>query len=89
MREEEKQMRCDTTQNRAVPGCRRMRPLPTEPLEILRYALGELEQTACPDDEAHSTVWIRNILNEGIAFFGAEAAGVSPREPLKEACTIN
>jgi hypothetical protein len=74
-------MLCDTMENRAATGCRRMRPLPTEPLEILRHALGEVEQTVCPDDEAPSVVWIRNILNEGIAFLRAEAARVSPTEP--------
>jgi len=58
-----------------------MRALPTEPLEILLYSLGELEQTVRPDDETLSLVRVRNTLNEGIAFLRAAADRVSPREP--------
>lgn len=73
----------DTMESRAATGPQTMHALPTEPLEILLYARGEVEQTVCRDDEAPSIVWIRNILDEGIAFFRAEAAKVSPREPQK------
>ena len=67
----------DTMEMHAATGRQTMRPLPTEPLEILRYALSEVEQTAYPGDEVPSIVWIRNILNEGITHLKAEPPSVS------------
>ncbi|MDR3797485.1 MAG: hypothetical protein P4K93_05010 [Terracidiphilus sp.] len=51
-----------------------MRALPTDPLEILLYALGEVEQTVWHDDEFPSLVGVRNILNGGITLLRAGAA---------------
>ena len=55
-------MRRDTRETYAATGRQTMRPLPTEPLEILGYALSEVEQTVCPADEVTSIVWTWDIL---------------------------
>jgi hypothetical protein len=69
---ETKQMLRDTLRNWATPDRQEMRPLPKEPVEILRYALSELEQTMCP--ETPSIVHVRHTLIEGITFLETEAA---------------
>ena len=74
--EEENNCYSDTTERRLLTG--RQHPLPTGPLEILRYALNQVEQTAYPDDEVPSIVRTRNILNEGIIFLKAEAPTAIP-----------
>jgi len=68
-----------TMESQADVSCQTVRALPTEPLEILFYALGEVEQTMRHDDESPSLVWLRDILNEGIASLIAGAAKVSSR----------
>ncbi|HUD57780.1 MAG TPA: hypothetical protein VMR02_21305 [Terracidiphilus sp.] len=62
----------DTLGNWATTDRQKMRPLPKEPVEILRYALSELEQTMCP--ETSSIVHVRHTLIEGITFLETEAA---------------
>ena len=70
----------DTREMHPATGRQTMRPLPTEPLEMLRYALSEVEQTVCPANEVPSIVWTRDILKEGIILLKTERASVSPRE---------
>ena len=67
-----KQMQRDTLGNWAATDRQKMRPLPKEPVEILRYALSELEQTMSP--ETPSIVHVRHTLIEGITFLETEAA---------------
>ena len=58
---------CDATDRQT------MRALPTEPLEILRYALRELEQGIRREGEVPSIVHVSQVVNEGITFLEAEA----------------
>jgi hypothetical protein len=62
----------NTNEDRAATERQTMRPLPKEPVEILRYALSELARTTCP--EAPSVVHLRRDLIEGITFLEAETA---------------
>ncbi|MDR3753132.1 MAG: hypothetical protein P4K78_04740 [Terracidiphilus sp.] len=63
-----------TMESQAAVSRQTMRALPTDPLEILLYALGEVEQTVWHDDEFPSLVGVRNILNGGITLLRAGAA---------------
>jgi len=78
--EEANQMLRDTIGSRAATGRQTMRPLMTEPIEILRYALSELEQTMCTEDEASSFIYLRQILNEGIIFLQQRRPRSSSRQ---------
>ena len=51
----------DTMESQATTGRQSMPALPTEPLEILRYALSEVDQTVCREREAPSIVSVSHI----------------------------
>jgi hypothetical protein len=71
----------DTMESQATTGRQSMPALPTEPLEILRYALSEVDQTVCREREAPSIVSVSHILIEEISFLEAKAARVNRTEP--------
>ena len=66
----------NTMESRDATDRQTMRALPTEPLEILRYALSEIEQGIRREGKVPSIVRVSQIVNEGITFLEAETARV-------------